>query len=201
CENLSQLAEALGSCAGEQAKVIFHKQFAQFTPAADQLAQTIALYSEVVQQAEGQYSDDGLEKIPLDDLDQRWRLACASFWPMSWLAKRKVTRLLQSYAAGGKAKPATDLPALQARCQHLAAIAGSPLAGEVPYFKGLDTDMGALRSYLERTNRLRKGILAVGQPLQRTSDISRTVFSQWTGAQRDLPVFAAARDYLQAWEE
>ena len=58
------------------------------------------------------YSIDMVRRMPFRQLDQDWRQAQAKFWPASAFARRKVRKLLQSYAEKGVADPAVDLKAL-----------------------------------------------------------------------------------------
>ncbi len=191
-EQLQRLGAALRSLRGQDATILFHKQFAKFAPAVDTLWASLAAYHAAREQSAGVYDDDKLTTIPLDDLDQRWRLANASFWPMSWLARRKVRRLLQSYAAGGAADPAVDLAPIQARRRHLAEIDANPLAGQTARWKGLDTDCDGLQAHLTQAGELRQALVNVGQPLNATNDITRALTPALKGASGDLPVYEIA---------
>ena len=79
------------------------------------------------------YEEPEILRMPLDQLDADWRRADAGFWPFSVLRRRKVRKLMQSYAPCGIANPAGDLPALlemrglldTSRADPIAALAGS----------------------------------------------------------------------------
>ena len=75
-----------------------------------------------------EYSEDNLKRLPLDQLDADWRAAEAGFWPFSALKRRKTRKLLQTYANSGRARPGTDLPALEESRKQLALLEGSPVA-------------------------------------------------------------------------
>lgn len=102
----------------------------------------------------GEYDLDVIPRIPIDALDMDWRKANASMWPMSWLGKRGVRKLLQTYAAGGMADPERDLPGLTAIADHLTSIERSNLAG-LRHFRGTDTEVSILRDYVDHAARFR----------------------------------------------
>jgi hypothetical protein len=132
-DGLNRLAKALVDSTGEDVRILFHKQFAKLPAAKTQLEKAIFAYRSAIQSMDADYADS-LDSIPLDEIDQNWRKAVASFFPMSWLAKRKITRLLQTYASSGTANPATDIAGIRSLREQLAVIAASPLAGWLSLF-------------------------------------------------------------------
>lgn len=74
------------------------------------------------------YGDDNLSQVPYDQLDADWRAGEASIWPFSSLKKRKVRKLLQTYASSGQADPGTDLGAIKTARKHLKALHENPIA-------------------------------------------------------------------------
>lgn len=98
------------------------------------------------------YGDRTIATIPLDALDAQWRQAATGFWPFSALARRKVRKLLQTYAETPGADPARDLPALaemRARQQALAANPLDPIGGA-------DRAAGLVADCVERAIALRQ---------------------------------------------
>ena len=89
------------------------------------------------------YSLDAVRRIPLEQLDRSWREAQTKFWPASVFAKRKVRKLLQTYAENGTATPAVDLKALFRMREHDAAISDNPLAPVAETGGVTDTDRSA----------------------------------------------------------
>ena len=63
-------------------------------------------------QTVGSYSIDTVRRMPLKQLDTAWREAQTKFWPASVFARRKVRKLLQTYADNGVADPEDDLKEL-----------------------------------------------------------------------------------------
>ena len=58
------------------------------------------------------YSVDAIRRMPLEQLDAAWREAQTKFWPASVFARRKVRKLLQTYADAGAADPQSELKVL-----------------------------------------------------------------------------------------
>ena len=74
------------------------------------------------------YPLQAVRGMHLEQLDARWREAQTKFWPASAFARRKVRKLLQTYANNGAADPAVDLKGLFAVRERDAAIRENPLA-------------------------------------------------------------------------
>ncbi len=200
-ENFRRLAHALLECAGNDARVMFNKQFGQLPKQIAELQTAISEYRQAENSARGKYSAEILPQIPLDDLDHRWRAAKASFFLISWFAKRKVTRLLQSYASEGQADPATDLAALRTMQKRLADVSAISLPESLPGWRQLDSDLETLRAHVQRVATLREAIIAVGQSSGTTNAISRALLPALGGEGSDLPVYQCARTYCSAWED
>jgi hypothetical protein len=193
-----QLAANLAACAGEDMSIIFNKSFAKLPAAARELQRAIELHRKVRASASAAYDDATIPSIPLDDLDRRWREAVASFWPKSWFAKRKIRRLLQSYAADGVADPATDLQAIREQGIHYAAIAANPLADQTPHWDGVETDANALGEFIERSGQLRRAIVEVGRMSSAPNDVTKSLLPAIQGGSSELPVYRSAAALLQA---
>lgn len=75
------------------------------------------------------YSLGAVRSMPLDQMDADWREAQTKIWPFSFFARRKVRKLLQTYADdGAAADPAGDLKALLKVRDRDAAMRESPIA-------------------------------------------------------------------------
>ena len=127
------------------------------------------------------------ETIPLDEIDHGWRQAVSSFFPMAWFAKRKVTRLLQTYASSGVANPATDIAGIRSVRDQLAIVAASPLAEQTPHWDATDTDTGKIDAQLTKAGELRSAIVAAGKLLGSTNDISKAVHPHINGKNIESP--------------
>ncbi len=125
-----KVAKELIATATENFGVIFHKQFAQLSTHVDSLESSIRVVQKETSLLKAEYSEAVLTEIPVDELEKEWRVANAKFWPLSLLAKRRVQKLMQTYASSGTAEPATDLAALRKLQQELKRIDENPLANQ-----------------------------------------------------------------------
>ena len=92
--------------------------------------------------AAADYTDEVILRIPLENLDASWREASTKFWPFSALARRKVRRLLQTYAQSGTVDPERDIAGLFTMKKRLDAMEQNPVAivaGEHRDLQRLDT--------------------------------------------------------------
>ncbi len=196
-KGLERLALTLLNCSNEDVRMLFDKQFAKYPAARRQLEDAIAAYQLARKSSSANY-DDSLDTIPLEEFDNSWRQASSAFWPMSWFAKRKVTRLLQTYAADGIAHPEIDIASIREIRVQLKKIKESPLAGKSKHFNATQTDTGQLNSQLMKADSLRQAIVEVGKLFGRTNEISKAVHPYINGRQPDAPLFVAAKQICDA---
>ena len=103
-------------------------------PADDLTALAEALATDVEQlditssETMATYPLDAVRRMPLEQLDAGWREGQAKIWPISAFARKKVRKLLQTYADNGTADPAVDLRALFEMRERDSSIRESPLA-------------------------------------------------------------------------
>ncbi len=106
------------------------------------------------------YPLDAVRRMPLEQLDSGWREAQTKIWPASAFAKRKVRKLLQTYAETGVAEPDTDLRVLFKIRERDGAIRENPVATLAETGGGTDTNRSteAVRQAIE----LRAALAALG---------------------------------------
>ena len=97
------------------------------------------------------YPLDAVRRMPLERLDAGWRESQAKIWPVSAFARRKVRKLLQTYANDGSADPTKDLRALFKVRERDTAIAENPLAPVAETDREIDTERSteAIRQAIE----------------------------------------------------
>ena len=78
-------------------------------------------------EAMASYPLEAVRRMPLEQFDADWRVAQTKIWPFSVVARKRIQKLLQTYAEKGRADPATDLGALFKMRERDAAICGNPL--------------------------------------------------------------------------
>lgn len=191
----ASLARDLVATAGADYTIILHKDFTTLARAIDELEGAITTYRRDETGLSQSYPPDAVARIPIDDLDQDWRQANAAMWPKSWLAARRVRRLLGSYAGTKTADPATDLPRLRAlQCNHR-AINSNLISSTSLAFAGLNTDCDRLRQHMQSAEQLRNSLVQLGQF---AGDVTRVAASIAAGlkGQVNQPQIAAAKDFL-----
>ena len=100
-----RLAKELSATATENFAVIFHKELAQLFTHVDSLEASFSIVQQQATRLKGVYAPEVLTTIPVEDLDREWRVASTKFWPFSIMAKRRVKKLLQTYASSGSVDP------------------------------------------------------------------------------------------------
>ncbi len=79
---------------------------------AEEFARNLQELAANLSKTAASYSVDVIRDIPLEQLDTAWREAQTKLWPASVFARRKVQRLLQTYAETGTADPQSELKVL-----------------------------------------------------------------------------------------
>ena len=160
---LSGLAQAVEESHGRDLSVAFQADFAQCENELSALAAAIAAYRREEGALAATFDAAAIRDLDPEELDRQWREACASFWPISALGRRKVTRLMQGYAGQGRTQPEADLPRLRVMKERLTEIDRSPLNDRPLPVSGLDTDLDATRDLLDRARHLRAGVRLNGR--------------------------------------
>lgn len=192
---LKKLASALMACEGEDASILFDKQFKQYPDAIQKLETAITAYQCAKQQAAADY-EQSLESIPLNEIEQQWRQAEASFWPFSWFGKKKLNRFLQSYASDGVASIEQDFHHVREMQSQLAIIKDSTLAENFPEWKEQDTETSTIRELITRADELRSSIIELGRIHDATNHISKMLHSAIRSSSSTTPEISAAREFL-----
>ncbi len=143
------------------------------------------------------YALNSVRDMPLDQLDAGWREAQTKFWPASVLARRKVKKLLQTYADNGAADPRVDLKVLFQVRERDAAVRESPLAPVAETRRGADPERST--EAVRQANEFRRAVAdlrtEVDDPV-RFSSATDALCSASPGA-----VFDALKAYLAAEDE
>lgn len=199
-KRLRILAGTLKEAAGQQFGIIFDKDFSSLGEQAGKLKKEITAYQVASAAVDATYEPEIVTTIPVDELDFQWRQANASFWPMSFFAKLKVRKLLQSYAASGNADPEADLPQIRLMQKYLTHIAENPLANRTSHWNGLQTNVDELTSFLKRAKEIRRTIVDFGQATDSLKLVSAKVAPVIIEGATDHPLLLAAKTLLDANE-
>lgn len=196
-DNLNQLASAIEASRGEDVTILFNKQFSKFPQALDQLESSILKHRNAFKNLSGTYGAN-LTTLPLDDFDLQWREASASIWPVSWFAKRKIKRLLQTYSDEGDANPVTDLKTIRTVREQASAVENSLLSKQSRHWKSVETDLGRLRQQITKARQLRQGIKLVGDARDATKQISTALLPFISGKSEVHPMVQLSQYFAES---
>ena len=174
-QGLANLARVVRKCRGRDITIVFDRELPQCAGALETLANSIKSYREAERGLSATYAVTAVRDLDPDALDRQWREANASFWPTSALGKRKVQKLLQSYADGGTADPGRDIPLLRHMKECLSAIDRNQLAGKPLPIEGLATDVVAVAEILELAWEFRATVPIPGRSQEETRSMLRFV--------------------------
>lgn len=192
------LAEAMEAGRDRDISIAFDPGFAGSAGDLAALTAAISNYRDAESQLAASFPLDSVRAIETEALDRQWREANASFWPLSALGKRKVSRLLQTYANGGAADPERDLPQLRRMKQHLAAIDQTPLAGRRLPLAGLDTNLPAIADILADAERLRAALRLEGRDVAAVETVTQRVAAALHERDQSNPLLQAGAKLLAA---
>ena len=197
-DNLKLLAKALLESVNEDVRLLFHKQFSHFPEALESLKSEVEVIGLARDTIQGSY-DESLNEIPVDELDLQWREANAKFWPLSWFAKRKVQRLLKSYAdiSSPAVDPGTDLKAIRQLRESQESLTQNILDGESRHWSGVESDISSLGQQIELAKKLRAAIREAGAANDSVNSISQAIHPFINGKSGEAELFGSATDYLK----
>ena len=147
-------------------------------------------------ETEASYSLDAVRRMPLDELDAGWREAETKIWPASALARRKVRKLLQTFADSGAADPAVDLEVLFKIRERDAAICESAVAPIAQTHGGLDATRAihAVRQAIELRPAVANLNTDVDDPVRFESAVSQLVSGSGGSVVNALKVYLGAEE-------
>lgn len=172
---LTNLAKAIEGGRGRNLSIAFDPDFGQCVAELTELETAITTYRDTERGLAASFMPEAVRDLDPEALDRQWREANASFWPMSALGRRKIARLLQSYAETGATQPKEDLPRLRTMKAQLAAIEASPLNIRPLPVAGLDTDLAVVADLLDRARTLRSALKLDGRGPDAVEAVTRCV--------------------------
>ena len=195
---INELAKALKGGEGKDLRILFHKKFPELQEACRELESSLEEFNASSHALNGDYGNE-LDRLPVDEIEHQWRMACSRFWPFSWFAKRRVTKLLNTYTATGTgAAPAIDLPAIKVIREARARIQSSPMNEASQFADGLKTDLDALKDEMAKATRIRDAIKNVGRARKLTARISKALVPVIAGQAQGRDTLVAASRFSDA---
>jgi very-short-patch-repair endonuclease len=198
-QHLLALAGTLRECAGSDQSIMFEADFGQLRSALGELENAISGYRAAETGLSTKFTQDTVQNVPVDELDQQWRQASASLWPKSWLGRRRVKKLLQSYATGGISDPERDLPLLRKMQGYHAAVHKNSLAAKPIGFSGLDTDLTAIDRHLTSATRLHESLLRLGKAAEEMKVVVQAIMPIAGAIAEHDPIWQTATAYSDAF--
>lgn len=160
---LTDLADTLQKSRGRDISIAFDQDFARCTEALSNLGRSIKAYREAEQRLSASFEASAVRDLDPETMEHQWREANAAIWPGSLLGKRKIRKLLQSYASRGTADADRDLPLLRRMKECLSAIDLTPLAKKPLPIAGLATDIAAVTDILDLARALVGSLVIPGR--------------------------------------
>ncbi|MCA9041837.1 MAG: DUF4011 domain-containing protein, partial [Planctomycetaceae bacterium] len=164
-EQIRRLCKILLKTATEDFQLVFIKDFTGLEQELQTLHKTVATYQKGFGKLKGDYQEDRIQDIPIEELLTAQRQAETKFWPLSFFAKRKVTRQLQEHAGSRPADPTTDLEILQRLKQIRSQIQKNPFIKKANTESVAEIDVKKLASHLEIARTIREEIISLARSL------------------------------------
>lgn len=146
----------------------------------------------------GRYAHSEIPRVPVDEIEADWRRAKAGMWPASSLAKRKVTRHLQTYSQGGPVDVEHDLPILRSMQTTLVGIGTSSIARDARLYKGFDTDFLELKQRVEDGAKVYASLFEAGKVTGDPQALARAVVGHLRAENGDTALVDAAPLLLES---
>ena len=166
---LSRLDKAIQRTAADDFGVALDSRFDEIAVGLDELETAIDSYHKERARLSAKYNDREISHIPLEEMDRDWRQASARVWPFCAFGRRRVRKLLQSYAAAGRVDPAAEIAPLRILQGRIAEVEASPWA-RLPKFKGTRSDPQELRAYLFDAATLRASLDEVRRASEKSDE-------------------------------
>jgi len=196
--DLVGMAGTIVDARGQNLSVAFARQFDELKTSIGALEDAIGRFQAATGSLAASYSDDEVRRLPIQELRRDWREAEAAFWPMSWFGRRRVRKLLQSYAQSGSADPARDLTALEALQKALSDVDASEVRTHAPGWKGPHTDMASVRGHFDRAAGLRAAVQRVGRLSENIDSVVAAVANCLGTGTNEHPLFEDADQFRRA---
>ena len=161
---------------------------------AEDLAEDVDAYFAAKSESEATYSLKTIRRMPVEDLDDDWREAQTQLWPVSFFARRKVKKRLQTYADSGEANPAVDVRTLISAKELDVVIQNNPLVAIAGADEDWDTELAAETT--RQAIAFRKAIGALRGEVADASKHSSTVSDLAMSGERQ--VLHVLETYLEA---
>lgn len=171
---------------------------AQLLKFTERLASDVQDFMSSRMQIQASYPLRLVRRMPINQLDADWRIAQTKLWPASFFARRKVRKLLQTYAERGEANPDSDIDALVRMQERDKAISENPIAQVAGPDGAWDPPLAAeaTRQAIELRETLDCLQAAIGDPVKYSTAVNqlstrsggsvRTVLESYLASEREF---------------
>jgi len=177
--------------------ILFDADFNKMRAAIEQLQTELNSYREAEGYLSAQFAEDMVNRIPLEDLDKQWRTAEVSFFFKKWLGKRRVRKILQTYAKAGKVNPKDDLLLLHIMQKGNKAVAANEIAAKFEAFSGVGTDIKAVQTQFDRASILRNALYNLGSAAEKFSARLRPILEE---PEAHHNIFELAQNFTESFD-
>ena len=146
---LERFAETVAAVGDGDFRLALERDLSKFVERIEPIVALLKTVAGAKERLLGDYEEREIMRIQIDRIDQNWREAITKMWPLSAMAKRRVRKLLSTYAKPGAraAEPAADIVPLRQLKNCLHELSTDPLAA-LPVFVGSDTAPKTLRNWV-----------------------------------------------------
>lgn len=187
---LYRLANELTSTRLPPQELVFRADFEHLVQAVNDRPRLIGLRNEAFERLSARsFNASLIDRIQVDELEQEWGYASASFWPLSAWRKRAVAKKLKAYmAVGGVAAAEVDLPLLREYADSRTTVAENieSLGLSSQLRTMVEKDAAALTPYLTPAQQLRDAIEKAGFVIDRVAEAAGRSLENVATAARSL---------------
>ncbi|MEF2144382.1 MAG: DUF3320 domain-containing protein [Desulfovibrionaceae bacterium] len=157
---LQQFCEVCQIASEQDFSKVVDAELSRLEAAAVSLDGAIAIIRQARLSLTASYEDAELKRIPVDAIDRQWREVNAKMWPFSAFGRRRIRKMLQSYAVDGKVDVASEISPLRDIQEHIETVTQSELVG-LPVFRDEETDCTAVLEYLKKAGEFQQALAGV----------------------------------------
>ena len=194
---LTRVANAIKAVAQSDFQFAANKNLEAIRASLNDLEHLATAYLSARRSLATTFEDAQIQQMPLREMDHEWRRESAKFWPLSYLGKRRVQKLLQSYASEGKAMPDRDIAPLLTMQESLEKASESP-ARTMPAFTGVYSDVESMRDLLNQAQEFHAACEQVCQAPETSSSLLSKMQQILPKDSQGHELAIAAHDLLEA---
>lgn len=156
CDLLECFAKTAENVADDDFRPAFEANLPALRAALDPFTALLARIDDAKSRLTGTYAEEQILQIPVDELDRNWREASTRMWPFSAMGRRKIRKLLATYAKDEELAPdpAMDIAQIRILQKNISALADNPLA-VTPIFDGSATVPALLHDWVSKASAFR----------------------------------------------